>query len=257
MVFGLVACKAENNATADTATSEKSEVAASAANGDKPGEDKLTQIQNMFMAARPDLKVKEIQETGIEGISYVVFEGRGAVYLVGDGPHIFTGDMLKLGDGEITNLTEEAKNGPRKELIATVKDEDMIIFKPEGEVKASVVVFTDVDCGYCRKLHDEVPAMNALGIEVKYMAYPRAGIGSNSYAKIASAWCADNPQDALTKLKAGQTIPTNVCEGNPVPQHFNYAMQAGLTGTPAIVLDSGQLIPGYVTAEKLARSLGI
>ncbi len=252
MVLSLIACKTDAGDT---------EVKAAAKPQEKPEEqseqDMLTRTKAMFAAARPDLKVKEIQPTGVEGISLVVFEGRGSAYLVGEGPHIFTGDLLKLGDGMITNLTEESKNAPRKELIASVKDEDMIIFNPEGEIKASVVVFTDVDCGYCRKLHNEVPKMNALGIQVKYMAYPRAGVGSKSYEKIASAWCAENPQDALTKLKSGETIPTNVCDGNPVPQHFNFAMRAGLTGTPAIILDSGQLIPGYLTAEKLARNLGI
>ena len=187
----------------------------------------------------------------------VTFDGKGSVYMTASGDHFFVGDLYELGENRIINITEEQKNGPRAELISSISRDDMIIFSPEGEVKASVVVFTDVDCGYCRKLHNEVPKMNALGIEIKYMAYPRAGIGSDSYNKIASAWCADDRQKALTTLKTGGTIPTNVCDGNPVPEQFNAGLRVGLSGTPAIVLESGELIPGYMPADKLAKTLGI
>jgi thiol:disulfide interchange protein DsbC len=141
--------------------------------------------------------------------------------------------------------------------MASIKKDDFITFSPKGETKASVVVFTDVDCGYCRKLHKEIPRLNEMGVEVKYLAYPRAGIGSNSYNKIASAWCAEDRQDAMNKLKAGEEIPMNVCESNPVAEQFNIGIQAGLNGTPAIVLDSGELIPGYMPADKLAQTIGI
>jgi thiol:disulfide interchange protein DsbC len=133
----------------------------------------------------------------------------------------------------------------------------MIVFSPKGQVKASVTVFTDVDCGYCQKLHEEVPALNAKGIEVRYLAYPRAGIGSPSYNKIVSAWCANDQQDALTKLKRRQPIPTNICAGNPVAAQFALGGKMGVRGTPALVLESGRLLPGYMPADRLAAELGV
>ncbi len=214
-------------------------------------------ISERFSSARPDLVVKNVVATGADGVYQVFFEGKGSVYAVGDGEFFFLGELMQIQDEGIVNVTELASNGPRAELISAIDDKDMIVFSPEGKVKASVVVFTDVDCGYCRKMHQEVPKMNELGIEVKYLAYPRAGVGSNSYNKIASAWCADDPREAITALKAGETIPNNVCAGNPVANQFNIGIQAGLSGTPAIVLESGRLIPGYMPAEKLAATLGI
>ncbi|MFT5670969.1 MAG: thiol:disulfide interchange protein DsbC, partial [Glaciecola sp.] len=115
----------------------------------------------------------------------------------------------------------------------------------------------DVDCGYCRKLHEEVPALNAKGIEVRYLAYPRAGIGSPSYNKIVSAWCAVDQQNALTKLKQLEPIPTNICAGNPVAAQFALGGKMGVRGTPALVLDSGRLLPGYMPADRLAAELGV
>lgn len=214
-------------------------------------------ISKRFSEARSDLKVMDVLATDVNDVYQVFFEGKGSVYAVGKGDFFFVGDLFQIDGQRIVNVTEQQSNGPRAELIASIKKDDMIVFSPKGEVKASVVVFTDVDCGYCRKLHNEMAKMNELGIEVKYLAYPRAGIGSNSYKKIASAWCADDRLNALNTLKAGGEIPENVCNGNPVENQFNIGIRAGLNGTPAIVLESGELIPGYMPAEKLAQTLGI
>lgn len=214
-------------------------------------------LAERFAKARPDLVVTEVVATEAEGVYQVFFEGKGSVYAIGAGDFFFVGDLYRIQRDGIVNVTEQASNGPRAELIAAISEDDMIVFSPPGEVKASVVVFTDVDCGYCRKLHREVPKMNELGIEIKYLAYPRAGVGSKSYDKIASAWCADDRREAMNILKAGEEIPINVCDGNPVAKQFNIGIRAGLSGTPALVLESGELIPGYVPAEKLASTLGI
>lgn len=99
--------------------------------------------------------------------------------------------------------------------------------------------------------------MNELGIEVKYLAYPRAGVGSKSYNKVASAWCAEDKNQALTQLKNGHSIEENICEGNPVASQFQLGGQLGVRGTPAILLESGEMIPGYIPAKELAKKLGI
>lgn len=242
----------------DAVTVVEESVQASGENAVAKLDDPLAAVVAKFVKARPDLKIASIEPTGAKDVYLVSFEGKGSVYILGTaGEFFFVGDLYHLDGDRIVNVTEKSKYGMRAELMASIKQDDMIVFSPEGEVKASVVVFTDVDCGYCRKLHREVPAMNALGIEIKYLAYPRAGIGSPSYNKIASAWCADDRNEALSKLKAGETIPNNVCDGNPVAEQFKIGIRAGLNGTPAIILESGELIPGYLSAEKLAQTLGI
>ena len=122
--------------------------------------------------------------------------------------------------------------------------------------KTAITVFTDIDCGYCRKLHQEVPELNRLGIEVRYLAYPRAGLESESYDKIVSAWCADDQRLALTRAKTGKKIESRDCK-NPVAQHFALGGAVGVTGTPSIIFEDGRLLPGYLPAERLAQQLGI
>ena len=133
----------------------------------------------------------------------------------------------------------------------------MLVFSPPADrVKATVTVFTDIDCGYCRKLHQEVPELNRLGIAVRYLAYPRAGLGSDSYDKAVSAWCADNPRLALTEAKLGNEIETRTC-ANPVAGHMNLGAQFGVNGTPAVFYEDGTLQNGYMPALDMAERLGL
>ena len=93
-------------------------------------------------------------------------------------------------------------------------------------------------------------------MEVRYLAYPRAGIGSESYDRIVAAWCSEDRNAAITRLKSGDDIPMKSC-ANPVAQHYELGRQVGVTGTPAIVTEDGRLLPGFMPAEQLAKSIGI
>ncbi|MAV75336.1 MAG: protein-disulfide isomerase [Cellvibrionales bacterium] len=211
--------------------------------------EKLTKI-------RPGLVVKSVNETAAKGIFRIDINNGQAIYLTENGQHFFMGDFFAISDSGLVNLGEQAKEKDRVVALSALSLSDMIVFAPE-QSKAHVYVFTDVECYYCQKLHQEVPALEALGIEVRYLAYPRAGIGSDSYKKIASAWCADDPQDSLTTLKAGGDIPSNVCEDNPIAQQFALGSDLGVKGTPALITEAGVLLPGYMPADKLARALGL
>ena len=124
---------------------------------------------------------------------------------------LFPAGRSVLGGPEgYVNLAEKRRDGERMEKLDAMSEEDMIVFSPEGEPRAYISVFTDVTCFYCQKLHQEVPELNKRGVEVRYLAYPRAGVDSDGYRQLASAWCADNPQDTLTKLKAKEAVPDNV-----------------------------------------------
>ncbi len=206
-------------------------------------------------AIRPDLPVDAVHETPIAGMYGLELPDGTVLYGTADGKHLIAGDMYALGD-DLVNLTETRRAVHRRALLDDMPVEDMVVFSPADKPKASIFVFTDVDCGYCRKLHQEMADINALGIEVRYLAYPRAGVGSDSYRKIVSAWCAEDRRTALTDLKAGRTIPSKSCP-NPVAAQFDLGREVGITGTPAILTEDGRLYPGYMPAAQLAATLGV
>jgi len=205
----------------------------------------------------PEVPYEALAVTPVAGLYKVSLEGGRFLYFAADGQTMISGEMYQLANDELVNLAEAERKVVRHDLIAGIDPEGMIVFSPKGKTRAVINVFTDVDCGYCRKLHLEVPELNSAGVEVRYLAYPRAGINSMSYAKIASAWCAKDPNQALTKLKTGEDIPIAVCEGNPVADHFRLGNDMGVQGTPALVLMDGTLIPGYQPADALVEMLGL
>ncbi len=214
-------------------------------------------ILKKLNGARSDLGYQVIGDAPVAGFYEVQVENGPILYVSADGNYFFDGSLYQVRPGQFVNIRDMQLNEERRELFASRGTKDMIIFKPDGVTKAIMNVFTDVDCGYCRKLHQEVPQLNALGIEVRYLAYPRAGIPSESYNKIATAWCADDARDTLTRIKNGERIPTAVCSDNPVAEHFRLGRQLGVTGTPAVILMDGTLIPGYQPAKDFAKILGL
>ncbi len=225
------------------------------------GVDKIkAKITAAWQAAKPGIVVNEIEKTEMDGVYKVSVGPSSNIYSNADGTNFIVGDLFRVQPNKITNVSEEARNGDRAIAVSSVKDKDMVIFPAKGEKKARMYVFTDVDCYYCQKLHHNMEKMNAMGIEVAYLGYPRAGLGSDSYKKIASAWCADDKQDAMTKLKNRQEIPENVCSDNPIAGEkgqYNLGRQIGLSGTPALILEDGELIAGFLEPEALAGRMGL
>ena len=133
----------------------------------------------------------------------------------------------------------------------------MIIYSPEKDPRTYVTVFFDDTCFYCQKLHKEVPQLNKNGVEVRYLAYPRAGLSSDAYRNLASAWCADDPEETLNNLIAKKTVAPNVCQDNPIAAQYELGQELGVRGTPAIITETGQMIPGYQSADELMVTLGL
>jgi len=215
-------------------------------------------ITSKLSAARPDLSFGSVETTLIENLYLVRVNGTQFLYVNKTGDYILDGNMFQARPGMFVPVKDLEAANIRRELMASINIDDTIVFPAVAETKAVVYVFTDVDCGYCRKLHNEVlPDLTLNGVEVRYLAYPRAGLGSSSYRKIASAWCADDKQAALTALKTGQTIEDNVCKDNPVAEQYAMGQKAGVTGTPALVLEDGTLLPGYRPVNELLKILGL
>lgn len=200
--------------------------------------------------------VHGVSPSKVPGLFEVVTEG-GVLYVTEDAKYLVAGNLYEVREGGLVNLTEERRATERRELFAAVDESELITFTPDGGARASVMVFTDTDCGYCRQLHSEMANYHANGIEVRYLAYPRAGVGSPTYDKMVSAWCSDDAQGALTALKRGEGIPETYCENHPVSSQFELGQLVGITGTPAILLSNGRLLPGYVPPDDLAALLGL
>ncbi len=202
-------------------------------------------------------KVSSAKTSEIPGLFEVQLADGPLVYSTAQGDFFIVGDLYSVTPQGYVNLAEKRRDGERVEKLAKVKLDEMIVFSPEGETRAYVSVFFDDTCYYCQKLHQEVPELNKNGVEVRYLAYPRAGVGSDAFKQVASAWCAENPQDTLTKLTKKQPVPENVCEGNPVAAQYQLGQELGVRGTPAIITQTGQMIPGYQTAQELMVTLGL
>nr|WP_297398974.1 DsbC family protein [uncultured Marinobacter sp.] len=212
-------------------------------------------IAKRLTEAVPGLKVTSVRESEAKGLYEVRSNNGDTIYSTADGQYLFTGDLLKLTDGGIANVTEAGRAEQRRELMASAGVEDTIRFPAKNE-KAVIDVFTDIDCPYCRKLHDEVSELNEYGITVNYYAFPRSGPNTPSFSKYVSVWCADDQQSAMNAAKGGRSVPQATCD-NPVLEQYQLGGRIGVTGTPAIVLEDGAMVRGYVPARKLAEGLGL
>ncbi len=213
-------------------------------------QDDFSVVEERIRSLAPNAKSVAISETPIEGLLMVQVAG-DVVYMTADGKFMIQGRVVNMDTRE--DLTESAKSEVRRELIAGIDTSKQITFSPE-EPAFDLTVFTDIDCGYCRKLHAQVDAYNENGIAIHYMAFPRAGIGSRSYEKFVAVWCADDQQEAMTQAKLGSEPDPDQCE-NPVAEQYQLGMALGVTGTPALLTADGTLIPGYVPPEQLRERL--
>jgi thiol:disulfide interchange protein DsbC len=193
-----------------------------------------------------------VSETPVPGLYEVDF-GDSFMYITADASYAVKGDIINVNNQ--VNLTERKRSGERLKLVNSIGEDEMIVFSPKkGKKRFTITVFTDIDCGYCRRLHNEIDKFLAMGIEVRYLFYPRAGIGSQSYKKAVSVWCADDRKAAMTLAKQGGNPGQKTCD-NPVRKHMKVAKELGVTGTPLMILDDGSRFPGYTDASRLLRIL--
>ena len=214
-------------------------------------EDEIDRLRATLAERLPNVTPDRIAPSPIPGL-YELVIGTQVVYVTGDARLALQGRLIDLANG--TDLTEPVVSKARLKLLASMPEEKMVIFEPEGKVKHTLTTFTDIDCPYCRRLHAEMGQINALGIRVRYMLYPRAGPDSESFRKSVDVWCADDRNEAMTRAKAGQPLPRGDCP-NPVREHMDLAVQLGLTGTPYSITETGETISGYAPAQRLAARL--
>jgi thiol:disulfide interchange protein DsbC len=199
-------------------------------------------------------EIESIQESFIPGLYSVYYGDLEPIYVTKDGNFFIYGDIYKINIDSISNITDLEISKRRSIILSNLKSSELISFKSKNE-KYSVTVFTDVDCGYCRKLHNQIEEYNKLGITINYAAFPRSGLGTDSFIKMVSAWCSENTKLSLTKLKNNKEVDANFCDNQPVSKHYAIGKKLGVTGTPAIFSTDGSLIPGYFSPEDLLTKL--
>lgn len=212
--------------------------------------------ESIVVASGSQLEIVNIKPTPLDTIYEVELNTGELLYADASGEYLFAGDLYQATPDGLLNLSIATRQEANLRKVAAVPDEEAIIFEPNGEVKATLTVFTDVDCTYCRQLHSEREQLHDYGIRVRYLAYPRGGENATSYDKMISVWCSEDRHRSLTQAKNGQNLPIRDCE-TPVMAHYELGNQLGIQGTPALVFPDGRLIPGYMEAPRLAAMLGI
>lgn len=208
-------------------------------------------IRQSLQAIQPDLPIEAIAESQMPGLYQIQLKGGRQLYASADGQFLMQGYLFQIKGGKAVNLTEQHETQAIGKEINGIPTKEMVIFAAK-QPKTHITVFTDTDCGYCQKLHSEVPELNRLGVEVRYVAFPRQGLESPAYKELVSVWCAKDRQAAMNLAKTRQEVPAAECD-NPVAKQYALGQMIGVNGTPAIVLANGKLIPGYQPAAQLSK----
>lgn len=207
-------------------------------------------VQDAIKTLVPDARIDSITRSELPGFYEVVLGGQ-PLYVSADGRYLISGALWDIGAKR--NLTEARLAGLRKSTLDAVGADQRIVY-PASQPKHVITVFTDIDCGYCRRLHQQMAEYNNAGITVEYLFFPRAGIGSESYDKAVSVWCASDRNAALTKAKNGEAVENKTCP-NPIASQFDLGHKVGVSGTPAVIAEDGTQIGGYLTPEQMIARL--
>lgn len=211
-----------------------------------PAEDR-ERLAGLFDSIDPE----NVKTSPIDGW-YTIQKGSLVAYISNDGRYLLQGDLIDL-DTQV-NLSEQSRTDARREIMSELGNDEVISFAP-SEVKFTVSVFTDVDCTYCRRLHSQIEQYMANGIEIRYLLYPRGGPASAAWNTSEAVWCASDRGEALTMAKLDRKFESSSCDASIVQDHYILGQEVGLSGTPAIVLDDGELIAGYMPPDALKMRL--
>ncbi len=213
----------------------------------------LAKIKAEIQKNLPGITISDVEATPINGLYQVSTPG-AITYMSADGRYLVNGDLYDQKRG--INLTDALKGKVRKARLDGLSNDDMLVYKAKGEEKQVITVFTDTSCGYCRKLHNDMPALNKEGITVRYLLYPRMGPNSASARVMESVWCADDPLQSMTDAKSNRSVPSKKC-ANPINEHLQIGQEFGLRGTPMIVTQTGEILPGYYPPKALKAKIGM
>lgn len=212
------------------------------------------EIEKVITGINPMIQIESVKSVDDTPFFEVTLKTGERIYTDSKGSHFVAGDLYQVSSGGVKNLTDIGRRADRQELLAQLDESTLVTFSAKGEVKHRLLVFTDIDCGYCRRMHSEIEQLQENGVEVRYAAFPRAGVGSDSYNKYVSVYCAKDQNATMTLAKAGETPETATCD-NPVAYQYQLGQKLGITGTPTLIFESGDMQPGYAPWNELLKRM--
>jgi thiol:disulfide interchange protein DsbC len=211
-------------------------------------------IKRSITGINPTIELESVSEVGQTPFFEVTLTTGERIYTDATGSYFIAGDLYEVSAGGVKNLTDISRRTDRQTLLGGLDESKLVVFSPAGEVKHRLLVFTDIDCGYCRQLHGEIEQLLGNGIEIRYAAFPRAGVGSDSYTKYVSVYCAKDRNEAMTRAKQGDIPEVLTCD-NPIADQYQLGQKLGITGTPTLIFESGEMQPGYAPWQDLLKRM--
>lgn len=252
--LGLSACFNSNNSDKkqDTLTASTPATGEASNLSERNAQQRLiSTLEGHFKKAGINAKITGIKTTEVPNMSWVSLEGMAPVYVTNDGKYLIQGDVIRLGDKELHNVSETLQSDVNKKIFANLKAEDLLIYPAKGKTKHVIYVFTDVSCPYCHKFHEQMDEMNSKGIEVRYIAWPR---GEQHMPAMEAIWCNSDRRAAFDQAIAGGSITPTTCK-NPVKDQYQMGLNIGVNGTPGVYSSEGLYLGGYMSTSELLDRL--
>lgn len=252
--LGLSACSNSNNSDRkqDTLTASAPATGEASNLSERNAQQRLiSTLEGHFKKAGINAKITGIKTTEVPNMSWVSLEGMAPVYVTNDGKYLIQGDVIRLGDKELHNVSETLQSDVNKKIFANLKAEDLLIYPAKGKTKHVIYVFTDVSCPYCHKFHEQMGEMNSKGIEVRYIAWPR---GEQHMPAMEAIWCNSDRRAAFDQAIAGGSITPTTCK-NPVKDQYQMGLNIGVNGTPGVYSSEGLYLGGYMSTSELLDRL--
>ena len=252
--LGLSACSNSNNSDKkqDTLTASAPATGEASNLSERNAQQRLiSTLEGHFKKAGINAKITGIKSTEVPNMSWVSLEGMAPVYVTNDGKYLIQGDVIRLGDKELHNVSETLQSDVNKKIFANLKAEDLLIYPVKGKTKHVIYVFTDVSCPYCHKFHEQMDEMNSKGIEVRYIAWPR---GEQHMPAMEAIWCNSDRRAAFDQAIAGGSITPTTCK-NPVKDQYQMGLNIGVNGTPGVYSSEGLYLGGYMSTSELLDRL--
>ena len=252
----IVAAGCSNNAADATSNSSVVNAATTKVSSAKVAADNdpavVEALQTNLTASGIEERIVSAVPTDMDGIYWVTAEGLPSFFTDKSGKHIIQGQIIAVGEAQPVDISAALTAKTAQEALKAVDKKEMIIYPAKGETKSVIYAFTDADCGYCRKLHEEMDDINARGIEVRYLAWPRS---QESVPKMEAIWCSQDRNAAMNQAKMGADVQAPSC-ANPVQEHMALGARLGVRGTPAVFTETGEQVGGYLPAAQLAEAVG-
>lgn len=208
-------------------------------------------VRARIAARLPGVDPSDVAVSPVPGL-YEVTMGGDMAYVSADAKYVLVGNVYDVDSQQ--NLTATRRAAVRAKALAGVSESNMIVFGPPS-AKMTVTVFTDIDCGYCRKFHSQIADINKAGVRVRYMLWPRTGPETESWKKAEQVWCSADRRDALSRAKKGETLKAKPCGDAALMTQYEFGMDMGVDGTPAVFSQNGDYLGGYMTPAELVQAI--